>query len=57
MGMKNHLITMAEQGTSHITIEGGDDKYAIIVTAINTLNGVMVPYQIIYTENIIRCLP
>ena len=46
---------MAEQGTGHIPVRGGDDERAITVTVIQSLSGKMLPFQIIYTGKTERC--
>ena len=48
-------VTMAEQGTAHIPVEGGDDERAI--TVIQSLSGKILPSQIIYNGKTERCLP
>ena len=48
---------MAEQGTEHVPVRGGDDKGAITVTVNRSLSGKMLPFQIIYTGKTERCLP
>ena len=50
-------VTMAEQGTAHIPVEGGDDERAITVTVIQSLSGKILPSQIIYNGKTERCLP
>ena len=50
-------VVMAEQGTEHVPVRGGDDKGAITVTVIRSLSGKMLPFQIIYTGKTERCLP
>ena len=46
---------MAEQGTGHIPVRGGDDERAITVTVIQSLSGKMLPFQIIYNGKTERC--
>ena len=47
---------MVKQGTVHIPIRVGDDKLAITITVIQSLNGKILPFQIIYNEKTERCL-
>ena len=48
---------MAEQGTAHIPVRGGDDKRDISETVIQSLSDKILPFQIIYNEKTERCLP
>ena len=48
---------MAEQDGKHISIAGGNDKRAITLTIVQSLTGLMVPCQVIYTGKTERCLP
>ena len=50
-------VTMAEKGTVHIPVRGGDNKRAITVTVIHSLSEKMLPFQIIRTGKMERCLP
>ena len=50
-------VTMAVRGTKHIPRTGGDDKRGITVTLSETLNGAMLPFQLIYKGKTARSLP
>ena len=50
-------MTMAEKGSKHVSKKGADDKRAITVTLSQTLNGLMLPFQLIYTGKTKRSLP
>ena len=50
-------VTLSEQGTAHLPVRGRNVKRAITVTAIQTLSGKILPFQIIYTGKTERCLP
>ena len=50
-------VTLAEQGTAHLPVRGRNVKRAITVTAIQSLSGKILPFQIIYTGKTERCLP
>ena len=41
-------ITMAVKGSKHIPRKGANDKRGITATLLETLNGVMLPFQLIY---------
>ena len=48
---------MAVRDTKHIPRTGGNDKRGITVTLSETLNGVMLPFQLIYKGKTARSLP
>ena len=43
-------ITMVEKGDKHISEKGMDDKRAITATLVQTLNGLVLPFHLIYTD-------
>ena len=49
-------VTMVVRGTKHIPRTGGNDKRGITVTLSETLNGVMLPFQLIYKGKTARSL-
>ena len=50
-------ITMAEKGSKHVSKKGCDDKRAITATLTQTLSGLILPFQLIYTGKTKRSLP
>ena len=50
-------ITMAVKGSKHIPRKGANDKRGITATLLETLNGVMLPFQLIYKGKTKRSLP
>ena len=50
-------ITMAAKGEKHISRARATDKTAITVTLCESLDGVMLPFQLIYTGKMERALP
>ena len=53
----NDNITMAAKWEKHISRAGVTDKRAITVTLCESLDGCMLPFQLIYTEKSERSLP
>ena len=50
-------ITMTAKGEKHISRAGATDKRAITVTLCESLDGCMLPFQLIYTRKTERSLP
>ena len=50
-------VTMAKKGGKHISRAGATDKRAITVTLCETLDGQILPFQLIYTGKTKRSLP
>ena len=50
-------VTMAKKGEKHISRAGATDKRAITVTLCETLDGQILPFQLIYTWKTKRSLP
>ena len=50
-------ITMAARGAKHISRAGATDKRSITVTLCESLDGLMLPFQLIYTGKTERSLP
>ena len=50
-------VTMAETGKKNVPISGGADKRTVTLTALQSLQGKMLPFQIIYSGKTKRCLP
>ena len=50
-------MTMAEKGSKHVAKRGAEDKRMITATLSQTLSGLMLPFQLIYTGKTKRSLP
>ena len=50
-------VTIAETGTKHVPRKGGSNKRGIMVTLPQTLDGEILPFQLIYKGKTIRSLP
>ena len=50
-------VTMAEQGSKHVSISGGNDKRSTTLTIIESMAGEMLQLQVIYQGITERCLP
>ena len=50
-------FTMAETGSKHVSIKGGNDKRGITVTLSKTITGKILPFQLIDTVKIARSFP
>ena len=48
---------MAEKGSKHVSIAGGIDKRCITLTVTESINGQLLPLQVIYKVKTERCLP
>ena len=42
-------VTMAETGKKNVPISGGADKHTVTLTAVQSLQGKMLPFQITYS--------